>query len=235
MGDRQGNQGADPPGNRPDGVGRDLVQQVPCEARIRFSPAERPVRDHARPSGSLRGEPSGVQVSRRGSEDGIQDARPGHRDRRRPSESKPSLPADHFGNAGGWYFEIAQGRDSRAVEPDRERKSSGSERTFPEDLTDPARIEAGVIAMADEVWGWCEKANSRGRTVTVKVKWANFQITTSSRSLEAAIETKDRFRGRCHGVGGLVAEEHDENQLFRISVPSGDHSPGDLALSPVHA
>ena len=32
-----------------------------------------------------------------------------------------------------------------------------------------------------------------------------------------------------------VAEEHDENQLFRLSVPSGDHSPGDLALSPVHA
>ena len=41
-------------------------------------------------------------------------------------------------------------------------------------------------------------------------------------------------RRRCHVVCGLVAEEHDENQLFRISVPSGDHSPGDLALSPVH-
>ena len=40
--------------------------------------------------------------------------------------------------------------------------------------------------------------------------------------------------GRCHVVCGLVAEEHDENQLLRISVPSGDHSPGDLALSPVH-
>ena len=40
---------------------------------------------------------------------------------------------------------------------------------------------------------------------------------------------------RCHVVGGLVAKEHDENQLLRISVPSGDHSPGDLALSPVHA
>ena len=45
----------------------------------------------------------------------------------------------------------------------------------------------------------------------------------------------DEVEGRCHGVGGLVAEEHDENQLFRISIPSGDHSPGDLALSPVHA
>ena len=100
----------------------------------------------------------------------------------------------HFGKAGAWYYEIAQGRDSRAVQPDRERKSSGSERTFPDDLTDPARIEAGVIAMADEVWGWCEKANSRGRTVTVKIKWANFQIATRSRSMETAIETRDRFR-----------------------------------------
>ena len=97
---------------------------------------------------------------------------------------------NHFGKAGSWYFEIARGRDDRAVMPDRERKSSGSETTFPEDLTDPAGIEAGVIAMADEVWRWCERANSRGRTVTVKVKWANFQISTRSRSLETAIETE---------------------------------------------
>ena len=106
----------------------------------------------------------------------------------------PAFLQHHFGKAGAWYYEIAQGRDSRAVQPDRQRKSLGSERTFPEDLTDPARIEAGVIAMADEVWDWCEKANSRGRTVTVKVKWANFQITTRSRSLEAAIETSARLR-----------------------------------------
>ena len=44
-----------------------------------------------------------------------------------------------------------------------------------------------------------------------------------------------RLSGLCHGGGGLVAEEHDENQLLGISVPSGDHSPGHLALSPVHA
>ena len=98
-----------------------------------------------------------------------------------------------FGKAGSWYFEIARGRDDRPVEPDRERKSSGSETTFPEDLTDPARIEAGVIAMADDVWAWCEKSNSRGRTVTVKVKWANFQISTRSRSVEPAIKTRDRL------------------------------------------
>jgi DNA polymerase-4 len=98
----------------------------------------------------------------------------------------------HFGKAS-WYFEIARGRDDRPVQPDRDRKSSGSETTFPEDLTDPVRIEAGVIAMADDVWAWCEKSNSRGRTVTVTVKWASFQISTRSRSVEAAIETRDRL------------------------------------------
>jgi len=101
---------------------------------------------------------------------------------------------DHFGKAGSWYYEIARGRDDRAVQPDRERKSSGCETTFPEDLTDPVRIEAGVVAMVDEVWSWCERSNARGRTVTVKIKWANFQIISRSRSMETPIETRDRLR-----------------------------------------
>jgi DNA polymerase-4 len=41
---------------------------------------------------------------------------------------------ERFGKAGNWYFEIARGQDDRPVQPDRERKSSGSETTFPEDL-----------------------------------------------------------------------------------------------------
>ena len=83
---------------------------------------------------------------------------------------------DRFGKAGSWYYNIARGRDDRLVQPDRERKSLGSETTFAEDLSDPVQIEAGVITMADDVWTWCEKANARGRTVTVKIKWADFQI-----------------------------------------------------------
>lgn len=52
-----------------------------------------------------------------------------------------------FCRAGSWYFEIARGRDIVRFQPDRERKSSGSEIAFPEDLLDPVQIEAGVIAM----------------------------------------------------------------------------------------
>ena len=100
---------------------------------------------------------------------------------------------DRFGKAGNWYFEIARGQDDRPVQADRERKSSGSETTFPEDLIDPVQIEAGVIAMADDVWAWCEKTNCRGRTVAVKIKWADFQISTRSRSMEITIQTREQL------------------------------------------
>ena len=62
-----------------------------------------------------------------------------------------------------------------------------------EDRTDPVQIEAGVIAMANDVWAWCEKTNSRGGTLKVKIKWADFQISTRSRSMEMTIETRERL------------------------------------------
>jgi DNA polymerase IV len=99
----------------------------------------------------------------------------------------------NFGKTGSWYYEIARGQDDRPVQPDRERKSSGSETTFSEDLIDPVQIEAAVIAMADDVWAWCVKANARGRTVTVKIKWADFQISTRSRSVEITIQTREKL------------------------------------------
>ena len=93
----------------------------------------------------------------------------------------------HFGKSAAWYLAIANGEDNRPVVANRQRKSSGSETTFAQDLTSPEQIEAGIAAMADEVWAWCEKADAFGRTVTVKVKFADFQIITRSRSYPTAI------------------------------------------------
>ncbi|HEX8472251.1 MAG TPA: DNA polymerase IV [Brevundimonas sp.] len=99
----------------------------------------------------------------------------------------------HFGKSGPWYYAISRGEDDRAVNPNRERKSSGSETTFGSDLTDPSAIEAGVLAMAGDVWNWCEKSNAYGRTVTVKVKWANFQQSTRSRSFPEPVTSEARL------------------------------------------
>lgn len=98
-----------------------------------------------------------------------------------------ALPLDvlqrHFGKSGAWYYAISRGEDHRSVKPDRQRKSIGSETTFFDDLGDPAEIEDGVIAMLDDVWSHCQKGGITGRTVTVKIKFADFQIITRSRTL----------------------------------------------------
>jgi DNA polymerase IV len=93
----------------------------------------------------------------------------------------------HFGKSGPWYHAIANGEDDRPVVPNRPRKSCGSETTFANDVMDPTGIEAGVLAMADQVWAWCEKANAFGRTVTVKIKYADFRLATRSQSLPLPI------------------------------------------------
>jgi DNA polymerase-4 len=43
--------------------------------------------------------------------------------------------------------------------------------------------------MADDVWGWCEKAQAFGRTVTVKVKYGDFQQITRSRSVGGLVDS----------------------------------------------
>ena len=100
----------------------------------------------------------------------------------------------HFGNSAEWYYRIARAIDDRPVNSDRVRKSSGSETTFDRDLFDPAEIEAGVRGQANEVWSWCEKASAFGRTVTVKVKFADFQLITRSRTHPAPIARADDLR-----------------------------------------
>jgi len=51
-----------------------------------------------------------------------------------------------------------------------------------------------VQAMADEVWAWCEKARAFGRTVTVKIKYADFQQATRSRTLRAIVTSQETLR-----------------------------------------
>ncbi len=97
----------------------------------------------------------------------------------------------HFGNGADWYYAIARGLDDRPVNPHRERKSSGSETTFDQDLTRGPEIEAGVLRMAEDVWTWCARKQAFGRTVTVKVKYGDFQQITRSRSFPDLVDSHE--------------------------------------------
>ena len=98
---------------------------------------------------------------------------------------------EHFGKSGGWYYRISRGIDNRPVEPHRERKSIGAEDTFAEDLIDlePARQE--VETLAAKVWRSCKTKALTGRTVTLKVKYADFQQITRSRTIDRSVVDAD--------------------------------------------
>ncbi|MGO4408537.1 MULTISPECIES: DNA polymerase IV [unclassified Brevundimonas] len=142
----------------------------------------------------------------------------------------------HFGKSGPWYYAIARGEDQRPVNPDRERKSSGSETTFARDLVDPEAIEAGVGEMADEVWAWCEKSGTLGRTVTVKVKWADFQQSTRSRSFAEPVGSKARLREVSRLLVRSLYPPTKGVRLVGVAISNLEKAPpeaagGELALS----
>ena len=96
-----------------------------------------------------------------------------------------------FGKAGRYYYWAARGVDDRPVTPDRVRKSSGSETTFSEDLTTEADLVAGLQPAVEAVWRHCEASGLRGRTVTLKVKYADFRQITRRRTGATAVASRD--------------------------------------------
>ncbi|MFC3710948.1 DNA polymerase IV [Sphingoaurantiacus capsulatus] len=88
----------------------------------------------------------------------------------------------HFGRAGLYYHSIARGIDHRSVKPHRERKSVGSETTFFVDIGEHDALAEAVKPQAESVWRHCERVGLTGRTVTLKIKYADFQIITRSKS-----------------------------------------------------
>lgn len=100
----------------------------------------------------------------------------------------------NFGKLGGWYYRIARGEDDRPVEPHRIRKSVSSETTFVNDTTDLEYVLESLDTLANEVWLWAETAEKYGRTVTVKIKWSDFEQSTRSRTEKTPIDDKQLFR-----------------------------------------
>ncbi|MGJ4931197.1 DNA polymerase IV [Bradyrhizobium sp. HKCCYLS2038] len=97
----------------------------------------------------------------------------------------------HFGKAGSYYYWISRGIDHRPVRANRIRKSVGAENTFATDLTEFAPLAAELQPLIDKVWRHCEATGTKGRTVTLKVKFADFDIITRSRSVATAVASRD--------------------------------------------
>jgi DNA polymerase-4 len=96
----------------------------------------------------------------------------------------------NFGKAGAYYYWIARGVDERPVRANRIRKSVSAENTFSTDLTEFDAMVAELDPLIDKVWRHCEGTGNRGRTVTLKVNFADFEIITRSRSVSSPIANR---------------------------------------------
>ena len=99
----------------------------------------------------------------------------------------------NFGKAGAYYYWISRGVDNREVRADRIRKSVGAENTFFVDLTEFEAMVAELRPLIDKVWRHCEDKDTRGRTVTLKVKFADFELISRSRTSPDSVESRSEL------------------------------------------
>ncbi|MDN3516907.1 DNA polymerase IV [Aquisalimonas lutea] len=92
-----------------------------------------------------------------------------------------------FGKRAPFYYGIARGVDERPVQPVRERKSVGAENTFPRDLAARADMRAALEPLAAKVAAGLAAKQLQARTLTLKVKYADFELITRRRTSRMAI------------------------------------------------
>ena len=99
----------------------------------------------------------------------------------------------HFGSFADYLFRAARGIDLRPVRANRIRKSLGSERTFFEDLSSGPSLREALDNIVDIVWEQIAERNLKGRTITLKMKYTDFQLCTRARSLPQPVADKAEF------------------------------------------
>jgi DNA polymerase-4 len=99
----------------------------------------------------------------------------------------------HFGSAADYYYRAARGIDDRPVREREGRKSVSVEDTFFDDLREEAALVEQLDRIAANLWGRIEKAQAWGRTVTLKIKFADFRIITRSRSFATPVRSAEQL------------------------------------------
>jgi len=95
-----------------------------------------------------------------------------------------------LGDAHGAHLHaLAWARDDRPVQPDRAAKSIGHEETYANDQYEPEALRREAVRMGEAVAARLRELGQAGRTVTVKVRFADFQTITRSRTLAEPVDT----------------------------------------------
>ncbi|MGQ8338527.1 DNA polymerase IV [Sunxiuqinia sp. A32] len=137
-----------------------------------------------------------------------------------------------FGKAGNYYYHIVRGIDNRPVVPSRERKSLGAERTFGQDYFLLNDLNIQLEKIEDELWRRIERSKSYGRTITLKIKFADFEQITRSKTVDRLIDSRSLIHETAYKL--LKAEEPFAKgiRLLGLTVSNFPHEePGPVQLT----
>lgn len=136
---------------------------------------------------------------------------------------------EHFGKVGPYYYSLARAVDDRPVRPDRVRKSVGAETTFGEDLFTIEEARVALEPLIAKVWSRCDESTVKGRTATLKAKYADFQQITRSRTSDTPIASIAEFEGLVSMLLTPLFPVAKGIRLLGVTLSSldGDEGPND--------
>ena len=141
---------------------------------------------------------------------------------------------DLLGKWGDHLWELAQGRDDRAVVPDREAKSISHETTFETDHRDLRLLRSYIVELAEQVARRLRRHGLRARTVEIKIRFADFKTITRSRTLSKATQTtQELVSAAVDLLKTHLPEKHRGVRLVGMGVSqldSGEPAQGELFL-----
>jgi DNA polymerase-4 len=135
--------------------------------------------------------------------------------RRMPAQTLNVL----FGASGEHYWRLAHGIDDRRVVPDREAKSVSSETTFAEDVADVEVLKAWLVELVEHVARRLRRHDIKGRTVELKVRFADFKTISRSLTLEQSTNiTQELLNGGMELLTQRLPPQHLPVRLLGFGV-----------------
>lgn len=128
--------------------------------------------------------------------------------------------AHHFGKAGRHYYDIVRGIDTRSVQPNRVRKSVGAERTFMQNIRDYDEACVALVPIIDKIWAYIEKHRRFGKTLTLKIKFADFSKITRSHTCSQRFITHQDILAEAKSLLKSAAPFPKEVRLLGLKISS---------------
>lgn len=140
---------------------------------------------------------------------------------------------NRFGSLGRSLYELARGIDRSPVVPEREARSLGAERTFPEDLTDPEEMERVLFALSEEVGQRLREEGLKGRTVQLKVRFADFTTITRATTLPRPTDLGQRIFEEAKRLLAERVEPHQAQGVRLLGVQVSHLIPAEREQLPL--